>query len=259
MRRFLLAGVLAALVAGCNGGYNSSTPTSTTTAAPTASPTVSPVPTATPVPLKSENYFPITNQAAYDGINSGGGNDNFGKSPLVNGAIGTSCSSSLGTFGDYWVHVGPSIIPANDLAVNDLYGEALISKNAAGDVYVVGFTNQSGTTETCVQPYPIAKAQMVKGTGWTFVDIAGVSRTAVVVSDHTTATFTAPAFGGPVSTTYTGVVSQVSYGSDMTIFWAAGYGPVQTVNPSPPAGSAGPIAIERTLTARDWTLDPASK
>jgi hypothetical protein len=260
VRRFLLVGFLAMVAVGCNNAQNSGTGVVTT--APTATPTASPVPTATPVPPKSENYFPITNQAAYDGTSSGGGTVFFGKGTLVNGAaIGTACSTALGTFGDFWVRVSPSIIPVGDIVVNPAYAYPLISKNAAGDVYVVGYTSSTGTGETCIQPYPIAKAQMVKGTGWTFVDIAGVSRTAVVVSDHQTMTFTAQTSGGPVPTTYTAIVAQVAYGSDQTIYWAAGYGPVQTVDPgAPPAPSGQPAQFyPQTLTAHDWTLDPTSK
>ena len=163
------------------------------------------------------------------------------------------CSSSLGTFGEYAVRVGETIIPNSATFVNAAYRSAVISKNAAGDVYVVGYL--TGTTESCVQPYPVAKAQMTKGTGWTFVDVAGVARTAVVVSDHVTASFTTPSVAGPgTTTTYTGVVAQVSYGSDQTIYWAAGYGPVQTLNTFT---NSGQYAAQ--VTASNWTLDPSSK
>jgi hypothetical protein len=260
VRRLLFIGFLAVVAVGCNNAQN--TAGVVTTTAPTATPTASPVPTATPVPPKSENYFPITNQAAYDGTTAGGGTIFFGKGALVNGAaIGTACSTALGTFGDFWVRVSSSIIPTADILANPAYAYPLISKNAAGDVYVVGYTSSTGTGETCIQPYPIAKAQMVKGTGWTFVDIAGVSRTAVVVSDHQTMTFTAQTGGGPVSTTYTGIVAQVAYGADQTIYWAAGYGPVQTIDPgasAPPPGQP-PQYYPQTLTASNWTLDPTSK
>ncbi|MEA2720666.1 MAG: hypothetical protein QOJ39_2530 [Candidatus Eremiobacteraeota bacterium] len=260
MRRLLVLGFLAALATGCNNGNAAST-TPTTTATPTPVPTASPVPTATPVPPKSENYFPLSNQAAYDGPNSGGGFVNYGKGPLaISTAVGTACGAALGTFGDYQVAVGPTVVPVTDLIVNNAYRFPLITKNTAGDVYIVGYTTISGTGETCVQPYPIAKATMVKGAGWTFVDIAGVSRTAVVVSDHTTATFTPQTNSGPLPpVTYTGIVAQVAYGSDNTIYWAAGYGPVQIIN----TGNAGPgipgQLYPQQLTAHDWTLDPASK
>jgi hypothetical protein len=255
VRRILFAGLLATLFAGCNNAANT-TPAVTVT--PTPAPTASPVPTATPVPPKSENYFPITNQATYSGNGGGSGFMQTGPAPLaISPSLGTACSASLGTFGDFQASPGAAqaIVPYTDIAFNANNANIVVSKNAAGDVYVVGtFT---GGVETCTSPYPIAKAQMVKGTGWTFVDVAGVSRTAVVVSDHATATFTAPvSSGGPitnVSTTYTGVVSEVTYGTDQTIYWAAGYGPVQTINTTTLPNRPSP------WTASGWTLDPTSK
>lgn len=253
MRRFLLAVFLGTAISGCQGSSN--TTPSTTTATPTASPTASPVPTATPVPPKSENYFPITNQAHYDGVTTPGSSINEGGPLAKMPSLGTTCSASLGTFGDFAVQSPNSIVPAADFIVNSRYLFVVISKNAAGDVYVVGYTSTfGGGTETCVAPYPIAKAQMVKGTGWTYVDTAGIARTAVVVSDHQTATFTAQNGAGPVATTtYTGVVAQVAYGFDQTIYWAAGYGPVQTIN------AVSATNYPQQFTAHDWVLDPSSK
>jgi hypothetical protein len=254
VRRFLLVGFLAMVAVGCNNAQNSGTGVVTTP--PTATPTASPVPTATPVPPKSENYFPVSNAASYGGTQPNGSQTTTNVNPLATAAGVTTCSSTLGSFGDYRVTLGQLVIPTTDINVNPAYGTPLISKNAAGDVYVVGYYNLGTGAETCVSPYPIAKAQMVKGTGWTFVDIAGVSRTAVVVSDHQTASFTVQVAGG-ATTTYTSIVAQVSYGSDQSIYWAAGYGPVQVINSFTNPG--GSIQYPPQLTAFNWTLDPSSK
>jgi hypothetical protein len=234
----------------------------TSTPPPFGSPT--PVPTPTPV---AENYYPYSNTATYEAGTPNGAWQAFTTqlaAPNASFSYPADCSAPVGGNGNYESYINRVLVPYQSLYAVQNPGQTpglVLSKNAAGDVYVVG-TVSYGTASppvTCVTPYPLAKARMHAGDSWVYTDAFGVTRTANVVRDHAPSTFTVTAPGSPdngKSTTYANV-AQVSYGSDQIIYWAAGYGPAQVVNLV-----QHPLGASQTFnpwTALNWVLDPNSK
>jgi hypothetical protein len=240
----------------------------TSTPPPFGSPTPVPTPTPTPAPtIAPENYYPYSNSATYEAGTQNGSSQSFTTQLAAKNAslsYPSDCSAPLGGNGNYESDINRVLVPYQSLYTVQNPGQTpglVLSKNAIGDVYVVG-TIAYGTASppvTCVAPYPLAKAQMRAGDSWTYTDGFGVTRTATVVRDHTPATFIVTAPGAPdngKTTTYPNT-AQVSYGSDQVIYWAAGYGPVQVVNAV--QHPLGPSETYNPWTALNWVLDPNSK
>lgn len=224
---------------------------------------VSPSPVATPSPasgwpalphvmpaIASTNFFPVDNQAQVAGGNAkGSAYMNFGTLAAV--VAGGHCGDAIGTFGDYRIDYNEvfedyTIFQAATFSNVDPY--YVITKNAAGDVYIVGYTASWNGPETCVTPYLWVKADLRPGDSWQFTDLAGRAYTASVVSVGQTQSFTVtvenadgPPYGGQ-SFTYSNV-AEITYGPAFTMYWAAGYGPVRTEN-----------AVDIDGIPFDWTL-----
>ena len=212
-----------------------------------------------PVP---QNYLPISNQAAFAGYealpNGGWVAGDTGLATLVQPSA-TSCGASIGTFGDYvWNSI--AFFDYSDLfGYHFSYISLIVTKNFAGDVFVVGYKQGQGQGNHCVTPYLLIKAQLKQGDSWIYTDPGGFTKVATVTFVGQTASFAVsgtppdPPEGGTV-TTYQNV-AQIEYGTNWTVSYAAGYGPVQSSNLTEPFGSQ----LIQNLTAYDYQVDPTSK
>jgi curli biogenesis system outer membrane secretion channel CsgG len=256
----MLTAAVLALVA-CSGGGSGSTP------APPATPTASPTPTPTPT-IAPQNYLPIDNSAGFEGGTAGFGSTTFGPTTLAfQNAVATAspiCSSSIGTLGDFALAAAwPALVAYStataSASANNVAGqtpEYLVTKDTTGNIYVVGYYFGVNNVKKCVTPYVFVKAQMKAGDSWTYTDINGATQTAAVQYAAQSASFTVTG-GGPHSgaTSNYATVAQVNYGSTFTVYWAASFGPAQTVNIGQPASAGFPV----TWTAFGYTTVPNSR
>ncbi|MGH7728038.1 MAG: hypothetical protein ACREM2_04500 [Vulcanimicrobiaceae bacterium] len=158
-----------------------------------------------------------------------------------------TCSGSVGSFGDYTIN-GEVFVPDDEQQIYltgtiiFVHTVLLLTKNRAGDALIVG--------EVVGDQNGLMKSAATAGDSWTYTDIAGKSATATVAFDHQARSYTYPN-GDPVAS-YPDV-AEVNYGTDLTIDWAAGYGPVFLNERS--AVAAEPLSY----TAYGYQVVPGSK
>ena len=242
---------LSACGGGGGGGGTSPVPQ------PSATPTIAPL-----------NYLPFDNSAGFEGAPAGGGYQSFNPAVLAaQNSIASSapnCAASVSTMGDFSLAgTFPALVADStamtSAAANHVTGQTpvyLLTKDAAGNVYIDGYYFGVNNVKKCVTPYVFVKSQMKAGDTWVYTDINGSTQTASVQYAGQPASFTVGG-NGPHSGTTTNYpnVSQVNYGSTFTVYWAAGYGPAQTVNIGQPASEPFPP----TWTAYGYTTVPTSR
>ena len=258
---------LAALLAACGGGGGGNVAPSGPVATPT--PTPVPTPTATPTPAAAQNYLPVSNKMGYE---TGTSNAYADTSDAVLGTkiADTSCIGTVGSaFGEFVLGSNaPALIPttfsnaytAAHNGANPLY---VVTKNATGDIYIVG-TAIYGQTSTpavqCVTPYVWMKAQVAAGDSWTYTDANGTPGTATVTDIQNSQQISVQSgTNGPNNgkTTAYNFVATVAYSQNSELFtmrWVPGVGPVQTTDSTQ---SAVP-GVGQTWTAYVVTISPGS-
>lgn len=203
-----------------------------------------PAPTGSPAPV-AQNYFPVANQAGWEGGLPSGGYQWLSVSSLTT-SESTTCGKSIGSFGDY--EINPYVQMADYAIASDpsfkypgQYPTYVITKDSTGNVYVVGYQAGGGNPIICVAPYVLVKSQMANNETWTYTDINGRSKVATVVEAGPQQSFTVTGNGphGGQSFVYSNV-AEVNYGNEFTVYYAAGYGPVQTIN-QPQYNSGEPL------------------
>lgn len=218
----IIVSTMIAALSGCSGG--GSAPSSVP---PTVTP--SPVPTIAP-----QNFLPFDNQASYEGGSSNGWN---GASGLigVRDTQSPNCAASIaGSIGDY--DLGSTALPLESnqtLAQGQSGGQVpfyVVTKDGIGNVYIDGFYLSSA--KSCVVPYLFVKSQLRVGDSWTYTDINGFTQVASVLAVGQTVNFrvTGPGPHGGQQTGPYSNVAVVNYGSTFSVYWAAGLGPVESVN-----------------------------
>lgn len=261
----------AAFLAACGGGGGGSVapagPAATST--PVATPTATATPTPTPTPLAAQNYLPVANKMGYEtGTPSGYADTN----DAVLGAkiADTSCTGAVGgSFGEYVLGSNaPALIPAAfanayiaaHSGANPLY---VYSKNAAGDVYIVGtaiYGQNSIPSVQCVTPYVWMKAVVSAGDSWSYTDAMGTPGTATVTEIQNSQQIavqsgaTGPNNGKTTAYNYVATIAYSQSSSLFTMRWVPGVGPVQTTDST---ASSVP-GVGATWTAYVVTISPGS-
>lgn len=182
----------------------------------------------------------------------------------------TSCVSSVGTaFGEYVLGSNaPALIPnafanayiAAHSGANPLY---VVTKNPAGDVYIVGTAiyGQNATPSVlCVMPYVWMKASVNTGDSWTYTDAMGTAGTATVTGIQNSQQIavqsgtSGPNDGKSTAYNYVATVAYSQASSLFTMRWVPGVGPVQTTDST----QSGVPGVGSTWTAYVVTISPGS-